>query len=42
VLRHRIIPNFAERSEGMTPDTLIEKLIDEIPADEKLYERKEG
>jgi hypothetical protein len=25
ILRHRIIPNFAARSEGMTPDTLIAK-----------------
>ena len=24
ILRHRIIPNFAARSEGMTSDTLIE------------------
>lgn len=37
VLRHRIIPNFAARSEGMTSDTLIAKLLNEIPADEKLY-----
>ena len=37
VLRHRIIPNFAARSEGMTSDTLINKLLEEIPADEKLY-----
>ena len=40
VLRHRIIPNFAARSEGMTPDTLIEKLVAEIPTDKKLYEKK--
>ena len=40
VLRHRIIPNFAARSEGMTPDTLITRLLDEIPADEKLYKKK--
>ena len=42
VLRHRIIPNFAARSEGMTSDTLITRLLDEIPADEKLYKRKVG
>ena len=42
ILRHRIIPNFAARSEGMTPDTLITRLLDEIPADEKLYKRKCG
>ena len=40
ILRHRIIPNFAARSEGMTSDKLIEKLLAEIPADEKLYEKK--
>lgn len=40
VLRHRIIPNFAARSEGMTPDHLIAKLLEEIPADEKLYQQQ--
>lgn len=42
ILRHRIIPNFAARSEGMTSDTLIQKLLEELPADEKLYSRKTG
>jgi MoxR-like ATPase len=42
VLRHRIIPSFAARSEGMTADTLIEKLLEEIPTDEKLLARKTG
>jgi MoxR-like ATPase len=42
ILRHRIIPNFAARSEGMTPDALITRLLDEMPADEKLYDRKAG
>ena len=37
ILRHRIIPNFAARSEGMNSDILIERLLKEIPADEKLY-----
>jgi MoxR-like ATPase len=40
ILRHRIIPNFAARSEGMTSDTLINRLLEELPADEKLYKRK--
>jgi MoxR-like ATPase len=40
ILRHRIIPNFAARSEGMTPDALIARLLDGVPADEKLYEKK--
>jgi hypothetical protein len=39
-LRHRIIPNFAARSEGMTSDTLIKKLLEEIPSDESLYKGK--
>ena len=42
VLRHRIIPSFAARSEGMTADALIEKLLDEIPSDEKLLARESG
>ena len=40
ILRHRIIPNFAARSEKMTSDSLIEKLIEEIPANEELYQEK--
>ncbi|MEO2035554.1 MAG: MoxR family ATPase [Planctomycetaceae bacterium] len=42
ILRHRIIPNFAARSAGMTADSLIEKLVAEIPADEKLLARSSG
>jgi MoxR-like ATPase len=42
VLRHRIIPSFAARSEGMTSDSLIETLVGEIPSDEKLLARKTG
>ena len=30
VLRHRVIPNFAARSEGMTSDSLIARLLDEV------------
>ena len=37
VLRHRIIPNFAARSEGMTPDAIIKKLLEATPTDERLY-----
>jgi MoxR-like ATPase len=40
ILRHRIIPNFAARSEGETPDTLIAKLLEEVPADEKLLKKR--
>jgi len=42
ILRHRIIPNFAARSEGMTTDTLITRLLEEMPADDKLYARQKG
>ena len=40
VLRHRIIPNFAARSEGMTSDALIAKLLEEVPSDEKLLAQR--
>ena len=40
VLRHRIIPSFAARSEGMTSESLIAKLLEEIPANEELYKEK--
>jgi MoxR-like ATPase len=30
ILRHRIIPNFAARSEGMSSDTLIARLLEEV------------
>ena len=30
ILRHRIVPSFAARSEGMTSDTLVERLLDEL------------
>ena len=42
VLRHRIIPSFAARSEGMSADDLIGKLVAEIPSDEKLLARTTG
>jgi MoxR-like ATPase len=42
VLRHRIIPNFAARSEGMTSDSLVEMLLKEIPANESASQSKAG
>ena len=30
ILRHRVVPNFAARAEGMTSDSLVERLLDEI------------
>ncbi len=38
VLRHRIIPNFAAQSEGVSTDDIIKKLLASIPADERLYD----
>ena len=40
VLRHRLIPNFAAQSEGVTSDDIVKKLLATIPADERLYEKK--
>jgi len=40
VLRHRIIPNFAAQSEGLTADDIVRKLLETIPADERLYDGK--
>jgi len=34
VLRHRIVTNFSAESEGITPDTVIARLIEETPAKE--------
>ena len=34
VMRHRIVPNFAAQSEGITSDKVIERLIQETPARE--------
>ena len=31
MLRHRLFTTFAADSEGMTPDTLIAKLLDAVP-----------
>ena len=38
VMRHRIGLNFAAQSEGITPDDVVKRLIETIPADEKLYD----
>ncbi len=40
VLRHRIIPNFAAQSEGVTSDDIVLRLLESIPADERLYDGK--
>jgi len=36
IMRHRIIPNFAAQSEGVTADDITRKILDAIPKDEKL------
>ncbi len=41
VLRHRILTNFTAASEGITPDTVIEKLIKETPAKDSELTRDE-
>ena len=41
ILRHRLILNFSAQSEGLTPDEVIKKLLDEMPVDEKLYSKKD-
>ncbi|MBS3821658.1 MAG: MoxR family ATPase [Phycisphaerae bacterium] len=38
VLRHRIIPNFAAQSEGMSTDDIIRELLQSVPADGALYD----
>jgi MoxR-like ATPase len=38
VLRHRMGLNFAAQAEGVTTDDVVKRLLDEIPADEKLYQ----
>ena len=38
ILRHRIIPNFAAQSEGVTTDDIVDRLLETIPADERLYD----
>ena len=32
VLRHRVLTNFHAQSEGMTSDTLIDRLLEAVPA----------
>ncbi len=41
VLRHRILTNFTAASEGVTPDVVIKKLIEETPSKESDLSRDE-
>ncbi|MFA6544244.1 MAG: MoxR family ATPase [Limisphaerales bacterium] len=36
ILRHRIIPNFAAQSEGITPDDVVKRILEAIPKDQKV------
>ena len=40
VMRHRMGLNFAAQSEGKKTDDVVRQLLEEIPADEKLYDSK--
>jgi MoxR-like ATPase len=35
VFRHRIIPNFAAQSEGLTPDDITKKILAAVPKNQK-------
>jgi MoxR-like ATPase len=41
VLRHRILTNFTAASEGVTPDTVIKRLIDETPTKDSELTRED-
>jgi MoxR-like ATPase len=41
VLRHRILTNFTAASEGITPDTVIKKLVEETPSKDSELTRDE-
>jgi MoxR-like ATPase len=41
VLRHRILTNFTAASEGITPDTVIEKIVAETPSREGELQKDE-
>ena len=32
VMRHRIAVNFTAQSEGITPDAVVQKVLDSVPA----------
>ena len=36
ILRHRIIPNFAAQSEGISADDVVKKILEAIPKDQKV------
>ena len=38
ILRHRIVPNFTALSEGIDSTKVVEKLLETIPADERIHD----
>jgi MoxR-like ATPase len=40
VLRHRVITNFNAEADNITPDDVIEKLLDTVPVDGESGEEK--
>ena len=36
IFRHRLVPNFAAQSEGVTPDDITRKILEAVPQKEKL------
>jgi MoxR-like ATPase len=38
VLRHRIVPNYAAQSEGLTADDIVKQLLKQTPPDDRLYD----
>ena len=35
VLRHRVLTNFRAEAEGITPDTVVDKLLETIPSHDR-------
>ncbi len=42
VLRHRMLLNFSARSEDLTTDDVVDKLLETIPCDERLYDEQQN
>ena len=40
VMRHRMGLNFAAQSEGIDSDEIVRRMLEAVPADEKLYDGK--
>jgi MoxR-like ATPase len=35
IFRHRLMPNFAAQSEGVTPDDITRRILEAVPKDER-------